>query len=177
MSPTARANGRSSTPRSFCRSGAQAPSNAGLNKATRARPQKRARQRPVFPSSQGDPGPRLRKPAYRATASISRSPPPSSGIPSTSATPSPSFAQGETLRDKLLAHIAPRGWEHMSFNGDYVWPPNRSRAQGGVSAAAKSALRVPRCRLATVSEVTSEGGGLVVRIEQILLGLRSPLDD
>ena len=31
-------------------------------------------------------------------------------------------AQGETLPDKLLAHIAPLGWEHISFNGDYVWP-------------------------------------------------------
>ena len=28
----------------------------------------------------------------------------------------------ETLPDKLLAHIAPLGWEHISFNGDYVWP-------------------------------------------------------
>jgi len=26
--------------------------------------------------------------------------------------------QGETLP----AHIAPLGWEHISFNGDYVWP-------------------------------------------------------
>ena len=31
-------------------------------------------------------------------------------------------AQGETLPDKLLAHIAPLGWQHISFNGDYVWP-------------------------------------------------------
>ena len=31
-------------------------------------------------------------------------------------------AQAETLPDKLLAHIAPLGWEHISFNGDYVWP-------------------------------------------------------
>jgi hypothetical protein len=31
-------------------------------------------------------------------------------------------AQGETLPDKPLAHIAPLGWEHISFNGDYVWP-------------------------------------------------------
>jgi TnpA family transposase len=31
-------------------------------------------------------------------------------------------AEGETLPDKLLAHIAPLGWEHISFNGDYVWP-------------------------------------------------------
>ena len=31
-------------------------------------------------------------------------------------------AQGKTLPDTLLAHIAPLGWEHISFNGDYVWP-------------------------------------------------------
>ena len=31
-------------------------------------------------------------------------------------------AQSETLPDKMLAHIAPLGWEHISFNGDYVWP-------------------------------------------------------
>jgi hypothetical protein len=31
-------------------------------------------------------------------------------------------AQDETLPDKLLVHIAPLGWEHISFNGDYVWP-------------------------------------------------------
>ena len=22
----------------------------------------------------------------------------------------------------LLAHVAPLGWEHIAFNGDYVWP-------------------------------------------------------
>ena len=31
-------------------------------------------------------------------------------------------AQGEILPDTLLAHIGPLGWEHISFNGDYVWP-------------------------------------------------------
>ena len=31
-------------------------------------------------------------------------------------------AQGEALQDKLFAHIAPVGWELISFNGDYVWP-------------------------------------------------------
>ncbi|EIM30400.1 Tn3 family transposase [Microvirga lotononidis] len=31
-------------------------------------------------------------------------------------------AGGEHLPDELLAHIAPLGWEHISFNGDYVWP-------------------------------------------------------
>jgi TnpA family transposase len=31
-------------------------------------------------------------------------------------------SQGEVLGDDLLAHIAPLGWEHITFNGDYVWP-------------------------------------------------------
>ena len=31
-------------------------------------------------------------------------------------------ANGERFRDDLLAHIAPLGWEHITFNGDYVWP-------------------------------------------------------
>ena len=22
----------------------------------------------------------------------------------------------------FLAHIAPLGWEHITFNGDYIWP-------------------------------------------------------
>jgi hypothetical protein len=24
--------------------------------------------------------------------------------------------------DDLLAHVAPLGWEHITFNGDYIWP-------------------------------------------------------
>lgn len=31
-------------------------------------------------------------------------------------------ASGERVRDDLLAHIAPLGWEHLTFNGDYVLP-------------------------------------------------------
>jgi hypothetical protein len=31
-------------------------------------------------------------------------------------------ARGEAVSDQLLAHIAPLGWEHITFNGDYVWP-------------------------------------------------------
>ena len=31
-------------------------------------------------------------------------------------------SQGEIIGDTLLAHIAPLGWEHITFNGDYVWP-------------------------------------------------------
>jgi hypothetical protein len=29
---------------------------------------------------------------------------------------------GGHLPDELLARIEPLGWEHISFNGDYVWP-------------------------------------------------------
>lgn len=31
-------------------------------------------------------------------------------------------SRGETIPDELVAHIAPLGWEHIAFNGDYVWP-------------------------------------------------------
>ena len=31
-------------------------------------------------------------------------------------------SRGEIIPGELLAHIAPLGWEHIAFNGDYVWP-------------------------------------------------------
>src|SRR5271166_4353580 len=31
-------------------------------------------------------------------------------------------SRGEIVPDELLAHVAPLGWEHIAFNGDYVWP-------------------------------------------------------
>jgi len=31
-------------------------------------------------------------------------------------------SRGEVIADELLAHAAPLGWEHIAFNGDYVWP-------------------------------------------------------
>ena len=31
-------------------------------------------------------------------------------------------SHGEIVPDELLVHIAPLGWEHIAFNGDYVWP-------------------------------------------------------
>ena len=31
-------------------------------------------------------------------------------------------SRGEIISDDLLAHVAPLGWEHITFNGDYVWP-------------------------------------------------------
>jgi len=34
-------------------------------------------------------------------------------------------SQGEVVPDELLAHIAPLGWEHITFNGDCIWPTVR----------------------------------------------------
>jgi TnpA family transposase len=34
---------------------------------------------------------------------------------------------GETVPDELLARVAPLGWEHIIFNGDYVWPPGPTK--------------------------------------------------
>ena len=31
-------------------------------------------------------------------------------------------SRGEIIPDEILAHAAPLGWEHIAFNGDYVWP-------------------------------------------------------
>ena len=31
-------------------------------------------------------------------------------------------SRGEAVDDDLLAHVAPLGWEHIAFNGDYIWP-------------------------------------------------------
>ncbi len=40
-------------------------------------------------------------------------------------------ARGETLPDELLTHVAPLGWEHITFNGDYVWPAAPSKPPSG----------------------------------------------
>jgi TnpA family transposase len=31
-------------------------------------------------------------------------------------------SRGEAIQDDLVARVAPLGWEHIAFNGDYVWP-------------------------------------------------------
>jgi TnpA family transposase len=31
-------------------------------------------------------------------------------------------SRGEIIPDELVARVAPLGWEHIAFNGDYVWP-------------------------------------------------------
>ena len=57
----------------------------------------------------------------------------------------PNFAPKETLPDKLLAHIASLGWEHIGFSSGYVWPSEPLKQNG--SGPVKAAMRVPRCRL------------------------------
>jgi hypothetical protein len=34
------------------------------------------------------------------------------------------------MSDDLLAHVAPLGWEHITFNGDYVWPTEHAEKMG-----------------------------------------------
>ena len=46
----------------------------------------------------------------------------SSGTPFISVALSELRSEGEIISDDLLAHVAPLGWEHITFNGDYVWP-------------------------------------------------------
>ena len=40
-------------------------------------------------------------------------------------------SRGEIIPDELLAHVAPLGWEHIAFNGDYVWPAEPSETPSG----------------------------------------------
>jgi hypothetical protein len=40
-------------------------------------------------------------------------------------------SQGEIISDDLLAHVAPLGWEHITFKGDYVCPQSRSKMTSG----------------------------------------------
>jgi hypothetical protein len=64
----------------------------------------------------------------------------------------PSERPYETLT-ALLAHIAPLGWEHIAFNGDYVWPaeplvnafrPLRNPRAGFLDSLAYDLEQIPR---------------------------------
>ena len=35
------------------------------------------------------------------------------------------------IDDGLLSHIAPLGWSHINFAGDYVWSADKRVAKGG----------------------------------------------
>ncbi len=38
--------------------------------------------------------------------------------------------RGEPIREDLVPHLSPLGWEHLNLTGDYVWSLNRHVAQG-----------------------------------------------
>lgn len=46
--------------------------------------------------------------------------------------------KGEPIRDDLIRHLSPLGWEHINLTGDYVWNLNRNVTQGNFRP-----LRVP----------------------------------
>jgi len=41
-------------------------------------------------------------------------------------------AQGTTVPDEFLAHVAPLGWEHIGLTGDYVWSTAELPAAGSL---------------------------------------------
>ena len=55
-------------------------------------------------------------------------------------------SHSEVIPDEILAHIAPLGCEHITFNGDYVWP--RTPLKGGFPPSSEPTFVLPRCRLA-----------------------------
>ncbi len=38
--------------------------------------------------------------------------------------------KGESIREDLVRHLSPLGWEHINLTGDYVWNLNRHVTQG-----------------------------------------------
>ena len=38
---------------------------------------------------------------------------------------------GQLVKDSLLTHLSPLGWEHIDLTGDYVWHANKRVAKGG----------------------------------------------
>lgn len=46
--------------------------------------------------------------------------------------------KGEPIRDDLIRHLSPLGWEHINLTGDYVWNLNRNVTQGNFRP-----LRIP----------------------------------
>ena len=38
---------------------------------------------------------------------------------------------GQLVKDSLLTHLSPLGWEYINLTGDYVWHANKRVAKGG----------------------------------------------
>jgi Tn3 transposase DDE domain/Domain of unknown function (DUF4158) len=64
------------------------------------------------------------------------------------------LAQGVTVPDELLAHVAPLGWEHIALTGDYVW--SAAGPEAGFRPLRECSRRVPT------------SGGLACSFEQIV---------
>ena len=54
-------------------------------------------------------------------------------------------AQGTTVPDDLLAHVAPLGWEHIGLPGDYVWTEANPAAPFGPLREVRSMLAEHLC--------------------------------
>ena len=46
--------------------------------------------------------------------------------------------RGEPIREDLVRHLSPLGWEHINLTGDYIWNLDRSVSQGKFRS-----LRIP----------------------------------
>ena len=55
-------------------------------------------------------------------------------------------SRGEIIPDDFLAHVAPLGWEHITFNGDYIWAAEPLRK--AFRPPTKSPRRLSRSSLA-----------------------------
>jgi hypothetical protein len=75
--------------------------------------------------------------------------------------------QGEIVSDDLLAHVVPLGWEHNTFNGDYVWP--REPLQNDFRSLAGSALSIPRSGLTCHARNLRKGELLEDKSHSLLL--------
>jgi hypothetical protein len=38
---------------------------------------------------------------------------------------------GQLVKDSLLTHLSPLGWEHINLTGDYIWHANKRVVKGG----------------------------------------------
>ena len=48
---------------------------------------------------------------------------------------------GQLVKDSLLTHLSPLGWEHINLTGDYVWHANKRVAERWLSALAEGPRR------------------------------------
>jgi len=51
--------------------------------------------------------------------------------------------RGDLVRDELLAHLAPLGWQHINLTGDYLWDADASRGPDGFRPLKSISARLP----------------------------------